>query len=161
MSTAAALPPVAAPLAVADGPLDTSAPTAPAAWQTLAAAKKTQQEASIPNEWRIPAPLLATVDLSLDSPQALDHAPLLRATGILSAHELELTEAYSATELQSKLAAGELSAFEVTQAFCKRAAIAQQLVRVLFRGGHGSFCWFVVRPKHRITWTFHSPILYA
>jgi Asp-tRNA(Asn)/Glu-tRNA(Gln) amidotransferase A subunit family amidase len=47
--------------------------------------------------------------------------------GILSAREIDITEGYDATALLQKLASKELSAVEVTTAFCKRAAIAQQL----------------------------------
>ena len=48
--------------------------------------------------------------------------------GILSETELKITSDYDATALLEKLRSGVWSVEEVTVAFCKRAAIAQQLV---------------------------------
>lgn len=52
-----------------------------------------------------------------------------RRSNILTPRELRITESYDVQHLLDALAAGELTALEVTVAFCKRAAIAQQLVR--------------------------------
>jgi amidase len=49
----------------------------------------------------------------------------------LTARELEITESYSTARLLSGLAKGVLSSLEVTTAFCKRAANAQQLTNCL------------------------------
>jgi amidase len=49
--------------------------------------------------------------------------------GIMSKEELELTDK-DATELLELLASGKVKSYDVTLAFCKRAAIAQQLVRI-------------------------------
>lgn len=51
-----------------------------------------------------------------------------RDCGLLSEKELEITER-TAVDLVKRLAKGELTAVEVTAAFCKRAAIAHQMVR--------------------------------
>jgi len=49
-------------------------------------------------------------------------------SGILSPRELEITNS-SAVDLASELACGRLKSVDVTLAFCKRAALAHQLVR--------------------------------
>ncbi len=49
---------------------------------------------------------------------------------LLSERELQLT-AKDATELVGLMASGVISSYEVTLAFCKRAAIAQQLTNCL------------------------------
>jgi amidase len=58
---------------------------------------------------------------------------------LLTARELEITCVQDAVVLLEKIHSKEWSAFEVTVAFCKRAAIAQQLVNCLmdidFEGG--------------------------
>lgn len=51
-----------------------------------------------------------------------------RQCGILTQLELEITENFDATALLERIASGQLSSLVVTMAFCKRAAIAQQLV---------------------------------
>ena len=111
-------------------------------WQTVVAAKRAQLETAIPDAWRIDAALLDTVDFSLESTQSLDgdNSPILRDCKILSDHELAITEKYNAGELLAKLAAGELTALEVTLAFSKRAAVAQQLVSLCF----SPFCFLLV-----------------
>lgn len=85
-------------------------------WKTLAAEKKSQLEASIPPEWRIKT--LPTGDSVMSFPGR---------SGILTLEELNITES-PATELVQDLASGKLSSVAVTTAFCKRAALAQQLV---------------------------------
>lgn len=53
-----------------------------------------------------------------------------KSCGILTSEELAITES-SAVDLVSQLAAGKLTSVAVTTAFCKRAAIAHQLVSIL------------------------------
>ncbi|KAH7263835.1 amidase signature domain-containing protein [Fusarium tricinctum] len=84
-------------------------------WQAIAAEKKSQLEASIPQEWRIKT--LPTDDSVMSFPES---------SGILTPEELNMTE-LSATELVQDLASGKLSSVAVTTAFCKRAALAHQL----------------------------------
>lgn len=52
-----------------------------------------------------------------------------RRSGILSERELHITEGYDVRGLLAGLAGGEMTAVEVTAAFSKRAAVAQQVVR--------------------------------
>lgn len=88
----------------------------PANWEQIAADKRARILSNIPAEWKIQSP--PTGDSFFDFPEK---------SGILSPKELEITNA-SATDLVPKLAKGELTSVEVTLAFCKRAAIAHQLV---------------------------------
>ncbi|KAL4865100.1 hypothetical protein BDV12DRAFT_211247 [Aspergillus spectabilis] len=94
-------------------------------WQQKAQRKRDELASKIPPEWRVSSELLNkanSVDNILDIP---------RQTGILTERELDITESSDATALVGRLTSGELSAFEVATAFCKRAAIAQQLTRCL------------------------------
>lgn len=94
-------------------------------WQDIAADKKKEQESRIPDAWKI-APS------SLPPPGTTDLRPWAAKSGILSERELEITgEEYDATSLISAIASGKYSAEEVTVAFCKRAAVAQQLTNCL------------------------------
>jgi amidase len=85
-------------------------------WESLATKKRSDLEASIPPEWRIKT---HPADGSVMS--------FPRTSGHLALEELVITE-YSATELVQKLATGKLTSVAVTRAFCKRAALAHQLV---------------------------------
>lgn len=87
-------------------------------WQELAANKKQEQEQSIPKEWRIQLPPESQLNV-LDVPTTC---------GLLTPKELEITGYKDVTVLLDKLATGQLSAVEVTTAFCKRAIIAHQVV---------------------------------
>lgn len=85
-------------------------------WEEKAADKRARINDSIPKEWRIQK--LPTEDSVLDFPAK---------SGILSNEELSITQS-SASDLVKKLAHGELKSVEVTVAFCKRAALAHQLL---------------------------------
>ncbi|KAF4633472.1 hypothetical protein G7Y89_g4647 [Cudoniella acicularis] len=86
-------------------------------WQSKVAKKQAEVKAAIPHEWLLPSTITPTSNV-LNIP---------RQSGILSNHELDITESYNAVQLLEKLAAGIWTSAEVTEAFCKRAAIAQQL----------------------------------
>lgn len=98
--------------------------TAAEDWQTIAAGKRKSNAAKIPEAWRLPAKTLESIHASPNA-HVLD---VPRTCGVLTEREIEITEKYDATGLLEKLATGEFSAYDVTLAFCKRAAIAQQLV---------------------------------
>lgn len=87
-----------------------------ASWQERAADKQKRINDSIPKEWRIQN--LPQDDSVLDFPEK---------SSLLSSQELAITQS-SAAELVIKLAVGDLKAVDVTIAFCKRAALAHQLV---------------------------------
>ncbi|KAL3441653.1 amidase signature domain-containing protein [Aspergillus insuetus] len=93
----------------------------PAEWEQKSRHKREALADKIPAEWRLPSHLIErarTTDNILDIP---------RESGILSEEELVITENYDATDLLERLTMGQLSAVKVATAFCKRAAIAQQL----------------------------------
>ncbi|KAM0711024.1 hypothetical protein Q7P35_001763 [Cladosporium inversicolor] len=91
-------------------------------WRDIAARKKAEQQARIPEAWRVPESTNFEQSNLLQVP---------RQSGILTDVELQITEEYSATELVDELAQGNLRSSDVTTAFCKRAAIAQQLTNCL------------------------------
>ncbi|KAJ6000884.1 amidase signature domain-containing protein [Penicillium waksmanii] len=96
-------------------------------WQLLIDEKRAHRDACIPFEWRVPKHIVDKV-----SPEATVSAfDLLRESELLTERDNELTELYDATSLLELLAAKIVSSVEVTTAFCKRAAIAQQLTNSL------------------------------
>ena len=94
-------------------------------WQDKVARKQVAIKAAIPSEWLLPSDLTISSNV-LDVP---------RQCGILSEKELEITESFTARQIVDKLSTRNLTSAEVTMAFSKRAAIAQQLViSLLFPG---------------------------
>jgi len=89
-------------------------------WTKIAAQKVAARDALIPKEWLIPPT------------DALNVMEIPTTSGILSTSEIKITET-EAPLLVSRMVKGELSSYDVVLAFCKRAAIAQQLVRYQFR----------------------------
>lgn len=85
-------------------------------WEDRAADKRKRIDASIPSEWKIQ-----------NHPQEDSVFDFPAKSGLLSPQELAITQA-SASDLVKKLAVGALKAVDVTIAFCKRAALAHQLV---------------------------------
>lgn len=77
-------------------------------------------DAKIPSDWRLPQEFLASDQRDVTGVPA--------ACGILSDDELDIT-AKDATEILQNIHSGQWTAEQVCLAFCKRAAIAQQLVR--------------------------------
>ncbi|TYJ57847.1 hypothetical protein B9479_001457 [Cryptococcus floricola] len=90
----------------------------PAQWQQVSRAKTAARDALIPKEWIIPA----------TDARSVIHIP--RTCGVLSDKEIGITET-PATALVESMLSRELTSYEVTLAFCKRAAIAQQLTNCL------------------------------
>ncbi|KFY85184.1 hypothetical protein V500_08636 [Pseudogymnoascus sp. VKM F-4518 (FW-2643)] len=91
-------------------------------YQRIAAEKRLQRSSEIPKDWLIPTELYRDATNVLEVPSTC---------GVLNGVELEITSKYDATALLEKLKTGVWSAEQVTIAFCKRAAIAQQLVNCL------------------------------
>jgi len=92
-------------------------------WKTLVLKKQAEVSSQIPPAWRLPAEY---TDISETTNRNVLDIP--RRCGILSQKQLDITENYDATSLLQKMHRRELSAYEVTEAFCIRAAVAQQLV---------------------------------
>lgn len=74
---------------------------------------------AIPTEWKLPKP---------QSEYFEDIRSVPRRCGILTAQQIQITE-QSARKLVQRLTAQEITSVEVVEAFCARAAIAQQLVK--------------------------------
>jgi amidase len=89
-------------------------------WQEIAQEQQALRDAKIPKEWLLK-------DLPAASVADVMRVPY--ESRIMTETELALTEK-DATELLGLMAAGKLKSEDLTRAFCKRAAIAQQLVRI-------------------------------
>ncbi|GJN68078.1 hypothetical protein PLICBS_002121 [Purpureocillium lilacinum] len=102
----------------------------PSDWQARGAAKRKQRDAAIPAAWRLSDEVLASLQMPLES-NANNVLDVPRRSGILSERELHITEGYDVRGLLAGLAGGEMTAVEVTAAFSKRAAVAQQVTNCL------------------------------
>ncbi|KAF3025132.1 hypothetical protein E8E14_014679 [Neopestalotiopsis sp. 37M] len=91
-------------------------------YQLIAADKKAQQWGKISENWRIPAEDFKGSTYLMDVPLSC---------GLLSDTEVNITSNYDATAILEKLKARTWSVEQVVVAFCKRAAIAQQLTNCL------------------------------
>ncbi|KAH1980998.1 hypothetical protein KXW88_006294 [Aspergillus fumigatus] len=101
-------------------------------WQHKVAQKQQECLQKIPAEWKIPESLLSSLQLPLaENRNDLIQGDAVRKAGILTERELQITEQYTVSGLLSALADGRLTSLEVTLAFSKRAAVAQQLVNCL------------------------------
>jgi amidase len=85
--------------------------------------KRTAQLNAIPPSWLLPSTIL--------TPPLPSSLETIRTCGLLSAEELEWTETNDVTNLLSFLVSKEVSSVQLTTAFCKRAAIAQQMTKCL------------------------------
>ena len=89
-------------------------------WKDIAARKQAQRETLIPEAWKIDASVYEGQTNVLEVPNTC---------GVLSKQEIQITSNYDAVDLLAEIRLRTFSVEEVTLAFCKRAAIAQQLVR--------------------------------
>jgi amidase len=92
-------------------------------WQEISTAKRSALFNSIPQKWRIP------IDITPRDDQ-LDVSNFAAESGFFTQHELDITSK-TAAELLQKLSQAEWTSEEVALAFCKRAAVAQQLLNCL------------------------------
>ncbi|KAI7499101.1 amidase family protein [Hortaea werneckii] len=99
----------------------------PPAWQTRAQEYQKTANAKIPEAWRLGSQYL--MEMGPTSNHSVLDIPA--KCGILSKREVDITENYNMVELVQQLASRSMSSTEVTTAFCKRAAIAQQLTSCL------------------------------
>ena len=89
------------------------------AWRETVRQKRQQQASSIPAAWR-----LQTVPTDFK-----DCRPVIESSGILSAEELEITNTTDGpTILHNLTVSRKWTSEAVATAFCKRAAVAQQLI---------------------------------
>jgi amidase len=96
----------------------------PPHWTTISQRKRNEAYDRIPSEWRLPTSYTDRVG---------EHAvwnvlSVPRECGILSHMDIEITEKFDAVALVQAIATAKFTAEQVAIAFCKRAAIAQQLV---------------------------------
>ena len=84
----------------------------------IAQGKRDQRQKRIPKAWLLSEDQLLSHDI-LNLPERC---------GILTAREFHITQTHDAVDIVNEIANGKLSAREVAVAFCKRAAIAQQVV---------------------------------
>ncbi|KAL2870054.1 amidase signature domain-containing protein [Aspergillus lucknowensis] len=91
-------------------------------WRPIVIQKRASQLQSIPAPWHLPQFVIASDATTLDT---------IRTCGILSAKELQWTEIDDVTALVRLLASREVSSVQLTTAFCKRAAVAQQMTGCL------------------------------
>ena len=95
-------------------------------WKLISQAKQAARDSLIPQEWRLSSKFL--------NDETLNVLNIPRTCGILSPPEIAITET-PADELVRQMSKGQLSSYDVTLAFCKRSAIAQQLVSRIPRLG--------------------------
>jgi amidase len=90
-------------------------------WQEVAAQKKDLQSAQIPDKWKLK---------NVNFPRGSNVMGVPTTCGILTPEEIRITSDYDAVDIVQLIKNKTFSAEAVTTAFCKRAAIAQQLVRI-------------------------------
>ncbi|KAJ0375725.1 hypothetical protein COL26b_006047 [Colletotrichum chrysophilum] len=120
-------------------------------WEVIASRHREKQQASIPQEWVLSDQKLQELrGAGTPKEGQLNALDVARKSGLFTNSELEITESYSAKELLGKIHAGKLTSEEVTVAFCKRAALAQQLRQDSFKvkGHHATvgYVEFLKRP---------------
>ncbi|KAL4890628.1 amidase signature domain-containing protein [Aspergillus ambiguus] len=92
-------------------------------WKHTVVKKRESQLASIPPPWRLSPSVLASAPLNT--------VALIRSCGVLSPQELEWTDTKDIKVLLAKLASREITSVQLTTAFSKRAAVAQQTTKCL------------------------------
>ncbi|OCT49641.1 Acetamidase [Cladophialophora carrionii] len=99
-----------------------------APWKPIAEQKQRDRASRIPSKWHIPASSLPKDPPTLaDGPQNVLHLP----RQFLTHAEIEITEGYTVETLVSAITQKKLTSVAVADAFCHRAAIAQQLTNCL------------------------------
>lgn len=96
-------------------------------WQRLAKQKQDQQRLFIPLEWRIDPK-----DYTANHEKTFSVNVPAENSGFWTGNEWEITENNDAIDIVAGIKIGKWSAEEVTKAFCKRAAVAEQLVSLSF-----------------------------
>lgn len=94
---------------------------APGRWQAIAHTKQQAILNLIPAKWRILTPLPAPAELRDCTGGYIQQ--------YLTPREVEITEA-DAVSITQQTTTGAWTSVEVTEAFCHRAAVAHQMVRI-------------------------------
>ncbi|KWU44658.1 amidase [Rhodotorula sp. JG-1b] len=95
-------------------------------WAIAAAAKRSAQAALIPPAYRLPPAEIECLPRTHDLREYVSNE-----CSLLSDRDKEITNLDEASELLQRLREGVYTAVEVTEAFCRRAAVAQQLTNCL------------------------------
>ncbi|OOQ84519.1 acetamidase [Penicillium brasilianum] len=95
----------------------------PSVWENIVKAKRDSLEKAIPTEWILPSSILPPLEQA-------DVSTFIAESGWFSDAEKEILSS-SVTDLLPRLASRQVSAVEVTKAYCKSAAAAQQLINPL------------------------------
>src|SRR5438034_637903 len=90
-------------------------------WEGIAKAKRDATLNLIPEKWRLQGPVPPADELADVTGSYIQQ--------FLSSREIEITET-DAVGITQRTASGQWTAVEVAEAFCHRAAIAHQLVRL-------------------------------
>lgn len=99
-------------------------------WQSLAKAHREKQQNAIPQDWRLTDEQLKTLSgHGTGDAGRLIKLEAAERSGILSETELDITTHYTASQVVDEIRHGRLKTFDVVLAYCKRAAVAQHLVR--------------------------------
>lgn len=104
-------------------------------WTEIALEAQTLRDASIPKEWLLPI---------IPSPDVVNVMDVPYTCGLLTPEELQWRDK-TAAELLELLHSGTLKSYDLTLAFCKRAAIAHQLVSKSY-----SACFGLLAFEHRL-----------
>ncbi|OLN97393.1 Acetamidase 1 [Colletotrichum chlorophyti] len=99
-----------------------------APWLAIARRKQAERVNRIPSKWHIPTNV---VPQDPPKPQYGPQKVLNVPRQFLSQSEISITESYTTTSLLKAVCSRTLSATQVTEAFCRRAAIAHQLTNCL------------------------------
>lgn len=91
-------------------------------WHAIAARKQQERTSRTPREWLLKEPPFTYGPNAIDIP---------RRCGLLTEHELSITENHDATSLLVELSKGTFTSEQIVTAFSKRAAIAQQVCNCL------------------------------
>jgi amidase len=99
-------------------------------WKAKCAGKRAEAQNKIPKEWTIKTEWVSSRLMAPyeENTNNMIGAQIAEACEFLSQRELSITGEYTVKQLLEALATGTLTAYEVAVAFCKRAAMAQQLV---------------------------------
>ncbi|EIM86154.1 amidase [Stereum hirsutum FP-91666 SS1] len=92
-------------------------------WKKVAHAKQEERLRKIPDKWRLPSH-------TLPSSETFDVLSFPELSGFFSDAELAITKA-TASHIVQNVASKTWTAVQVTEAFCKRASVAQQLLNCL------------------------------
>lgn len=100
-------------------------------WKAAVKRKRQENVDRTPQEWLLSTEYIDSLNSGFNKSANLIELEAVKRSGILTTKELEITESHTAIQLLEELRTARFSAVEVTIAFCKRAAIAQQLLSCL------------------------------